>query len=1080
MKKSSEAEVTLELSDKETQGTRIDPRELSVRRDGLQRALDLVTTDYVTQLTSCPVLPMSEQMHEQMKDIAEWTRLYHMDKVVYAPKENFLQKITTVLYTAYAQDTPVVVLVASDGKKTDYYIGVQTTEANDGSQGTAFQDAFTGNFAGSELNLCDNTCVRQLSEALMQCENVTAVSGLPSLRGGEDKFNIEGFVQGIENMVDSLRGCSYTMLVKADPVQRATLLEMKRNYEKIYSQLSSFGKSTYSFNQTDTDSLALSEGVTDTHTEGTSDTETVSDSHAYTEGSSHTENINKSGQVAAGLKVAGAVVGGIIGATQGGSVGALVGAVGGGVIGGTGLGGLITPFINNTSEGTNTSTSDTHSTSSSHGTNQSDSRALSNTQTNTQSSAAGRTVQFTYEDRRITDILKIIEENIKRIDLCSGFGAFSSAAYVASDSPVVCSRAACVYNALMRGEKSALQSTQINSWQGCQAREITRYLGGFFHPRFQYQMGDTETSVTAAMLISSQELSLKIGLPKRSFPGVQVVQHAEFDCNPPESGNLRLGDLYRMGKVNEGISVKLSNESLTAHTFIAGSTGAGKSNAVYHMLNELTKNDEVHFLVVEPAKGEYKDALGGREDVKVYGTNPQKTELLRINPFSFPVGEIHVLEHLDRLVEIFNVCWPMYAAMPAILKDACERAYIAAGWNLTESVNRYDNRLFPTFADVLEQIRIVVNETEYSADTGGDYKGALVTRVKSLTTGLNGQTFASNALRDEDLFDKNVIVDLSRAGSPETKALIMGLLVMKLQEYRMAKRKDSDSALRHVTVLEEAHNLLKRTSTEQSSDSANLLGKSVEMLGNAIAEMRTYGEGFIIADQAPGLMDMAVIRNTNTKIIMRLPDQGDRELVGKAAGLDEEQIKELAKLPTGVAAVYQNEWLAPVLCKIDHFTDKKDYKARACFATPAVRQMMVNREILNILAKNHAPENLENFWLQVLKTDMKASLKCFVFQYLKASKRTADERIVLLMRIAASFFQMSKCLSRFAEQKDVSPEKLEIVAREAIGTCLDDFNEQEQETLLTLAIEGACLEDIKNTDTANIWREMIRQRGLVV
>ena len=92
MKKSSEAEVTLELSDKETQGTRIDPRELSVRRDGLQRALDLVTTDYVTQLTSCPVLPMSEQMREQLKDIAEWTRLYHMDKVVYAPKENFLQK----------------------------------------------------------------------------------------------------------------------------------------------------------------------------------------------------------------------------------------------------------------------------------------------------------------------------------------------------------------------------------------------------------------------------------------------------------------------------------------------------------------------------------------------------------------------------------------------------------------------------------------------------------------------------------------------------------------------------------------------------------------------------------------------------------------------------------------------------------------------------------------------------------------------------------------------------------------------------------------------------------------------------
>ena len=69
------------------------------------------------------------------------------------------------------------------------------------------------------------------------------------------------------------------------------------------------------------------------------------------------------------------------------------------------------------------------------------------------------------------------------------------------------------------------------------------------------------------------------------------------------------------------------------------------------------------------------------------------------------------------------------------------------------------------------------------------------------------------------------------------------------------------------------------------------------MLANAIAEMRTYGEGFIIADQAPGLMDMSVIRNTNTKIIMRLPDYYDRELVGKAANLDEDQITELAKLP---------------------------------------------------------------------------------------------------------------------------------------------------------------------------------------
>ena len=128
-----------------------------------------------------------------------------------------------------------------------------------------------------------------------------------------------------------------------------------------------------------------------------------------------------------------------------------------------------------------------------------------------------------------------------------------------------------------------------------------------------------------------------------------------------------------------------------------------------------------------------------------------------------------------------------------------------------------------------------------------------------------------------------------------------------------------NSRLRHVTVLEEAHNLLRKTSAEQSQEGANLQGKSVEMLANAIAEMRTYGEGFIIADQAPGLLDMSVIRNTNTKIILRLPDEEDRKLVGKSAALKEAQIDELSKLPLGVAAVYQNEWPEAVLCKIEAY-----------------------------------------------------------------------------------------------------------------------------------------------------------------
>lgn len=415
-----------------------------------------------------------------------------------------------------------------------------------------------------------------------------------------------------------------------------------------------------------------------------------------------------------------------------------------------------------------------------------------------------------------------------------------------------------------------------------------------------------------------------------------------------------LGNVFTMGSATN-TKVHLDINSLTMHTFVTGSTGSGKSNTVYEILNQLREHYNIPFLVVEPAKGEYKDMFGQFKDVSVYGTNPKKTAMLKINPFRFP-EDVHVLEHLDRLVEIFNVCWPLYAAMPAILKEAVERAYAVTGWNLTTSVNANGDK-FPNFADVLEQIETVINESKYSADSKGDYSGALLTRVRSLTTGLNGIIFSGDDIPNEDLFDKNVIVDLSRVGSTETKSLIMGLLVMKLNEYRMSSGK-INSSLSHITVLEEAHNLLKRTSTEQSTESANLLGKSVELLANSIAEMRTYGEGFVIADQSPGLLDMSVIRNTNTKIVLRLPDRSDRELVGYAAGLNDEQIDELSKLKRGVAAVYQNDWVEPILAQINKCSlveTPYDFSA----IVPEVEISIIRGQLINFLIQGRVREKLD-------------------------------------------------------------------------------------------------------------------------
>lgn len=192
----------------------------------------------------------------------------------------------------------------------------------------------------------------------------------------------------------------------------------------------------------------------------------------------------------------------------------------------------------------------------------------------------------------------------------------------------------------------------------------------------------------------------------------------------------------------------------------------------------------------------------------------------------------------------------MYAAMPAVLKEAVLQAYESCGWDLAESKNRYSDQLFPAFSDLLNELVAVIQNSAYSEEVKSNYTGSLVTRIRSLTNGLNGQIFSVNEIKDQELFDEKVIVDISRIGSSETKSLIMGILIMRLSEYRMSTAGEMNVSLHHVTVLEEAHNILKRTSTEQNLDDSNVVGKSVEMISNAIAEMRTYGEGFIIADQS--------------------------------------------------------------------------------------------------------------------------------------------------------------------------------------------------------------------------------------
>ena len=858
---------------KTEQNVLTDKFEITVE-DRLEIIDEYVRKKYLTRLSDMQIMPLGE-LTPLEEDLINNVRMYRITEMVYQKDESVMDKFTTVFNTLATYNASVFFLIDSDGRKANYYLGVRNNEANDSVKkrstvtlGDTLKQTLIGHFPGVKIENEDRKKIAEFSEKIMGLKNVTSVSVVGSSRREKERSQNE-FAQGMEKLCLAMSGRPYTAVIIADNKNAWDIQQERKKYQELYTALSPLQKMQIS------DSKA--------------ETESRSQSFAEMNGKQKAAMITN-----AVISVAGTAAGVALGAKFGSGTNAGTAAMLGGQIGGQ-AGGQISNFIS----------------------------SLAPTKQISKATTTGVTI--TEENKAVTDMLVMLDEALKKMNEYDSYGLWNVAGYFLSDDMSAAEIAASNYRSLMNGDNYGREVSAINSWRSNdlelvgEYRDLTTYLSRFVHPLFNY---GGNIMVTPSTNISGKELGLHLGLPRSTVPGLPVIEHAEFGkevntyqlfenetSNRPED-RVTLGRVFDMGLITDKI-VELNNKSLNMHTFITGSTGSGKSNTVYQILMEL-RQDRVPFLVIEPAKGEYKDVFGHLSDVNVFSTNPNVAQLININPFKFP-HSIHVLEHIDGLVEIFSVCWPMYDAMPAFFKDAILKAYEAVGWDLGSSTFEGDNLEYPDFDILAEQLDKLITNSDYAAEIKSNYRGALLTRVKSLAVGLNKYIFTEEQTPYEQLFDENCILDISRVKSSETKALLMGLMVYILNEYRVDQKTENNTGLRHVTVLEEAHNLLKNTSGGESE----LIGKSVEMITNTIAEIRTYGEGFIIVDQSPSSVDIAAIKNTNTKIVLRTPEANDREAVGRSMGLSTAQVNEIAKLPSGVAVVYQNNWISPVLTLVD-------------------------------------------------------------------------------------------------------------------------------------------------------------------
>ena len=931
-------------------------------QSALQVVDDIVLKNYIQNLHDFKIIPLDEKT--KSVNLSENVRLFKITEMVYEKDEFATYKFASVFNALSTTDCAVFIIIDSNGEKTDFYMGIRAFDPDltPNTLKDTLKNAMIGQFPGIKTqDFLDEDMHKLLDK---KASNISIVSCVANSKDNENREN-RSFVQGLEKLAFAMQGERYTAVILANATSQKQLNEIRRGYESIYSQLAPFAKNqvAYSTNA----SQSLSQAVSMALARGASH----SDSESRTEGESHSTNtsanesvsqVNLGSRVVKGLATSAGILGGALAPFTGGISLAVGGALS------VGLGVAAETIQKNITKGSSTGESDSTNKAVTLG--HTDTETETETQTDTETKGltqgSGQTMTLNLENKAVANMLERIDTQLKRLQEFESMGMWECSAYFMSEKPYAAEIAASTYKALMRGENSGVELCAINSWRNYEKEEVrllSEYALNMIHPVFSYNSSAGEIQVNPCSLVSGNELAIHMGLPRKSVCGLPVIEHADFGkevvsyTHELTQAAVNLGHVFNMGSECNN-HVRLDRNSLSMHTFVTGSTGSGKSNTVYEILRQLDAVG-VNFLVVEPAKGEYKNVFGNDPNVYVFGTNPEYTELLRINPFRFPKG-VHVLEHVDRLIEIFNVCWPMYAAMPAVLKEAVLQSYEVCGWDLQDSTNDYDDNLFPTFKDLLTELVDVVDNSAYDQEVKSNYKGSLETRIKSLANGLNGQIFSTHEIDNQILFDRSVIVDLSRIGSLETKALIMGVLVMRLNEHRMTGTDGMNVPLRHVTVLEEAHNILKRTSGEGGAEGANVAGKSVEMLSNAIAEMRTYGEGFIIADQSPSAVDISAIRNTNTKIIMRLPDETDRRLAGKSAALKDEQLDEIAKLPKGVAVVYQNDWLEPILCKVKKFSGKEiPYKRKERTDVEQDESQWFIAELLKLLLKGRVNEPLE-------------------------------------------------------------------------------------------------------------------------
>lgn len=353
-------------------------------------------------------------------------------------------------------------------------------------------------------------------------------------------------------------------------------------------------------------------------------------------------------------------------------------------------------------------------------------------------------------------------------------------------------------------------------------------------------------------------------------------------------GDLFLGDIRYPGRFPQ--SLYLQSRDLVKHTGIFATTGSGKTHVAYNLLRQFSQK-KVPFLVID-WKRSYRNlkSLPGMKNIEVFTVGRNARPFLW-NPLR-PPPNVHPQTWIQILTEVLEKTHVSGQGVADVLAELADMEFEAKGF-YSETGRSPE---YPNFYDLKGQL----DRRKYSGRKAL-WRDSCLRILRTFVFGPASKAFnARNPIHLEDLLDKPVILELDLELPKTVRAFFMEVILRWIHLHRLGQGETDQ--LRHVLVLEEAHNIFPAPVYGQSSNGG---------LENVYREIRSFGQALIAITQHPSMIPIYVLGNTNTLIFMALTHEADIISARQSLFLERNQDVFLDRLKVGEGIVKIKGQLPP-------------------------------------------------------------------------------------------------------------------------------------------------------------------------